>query len=100
MKGYIDVNMCIHRQSLGSRANGAFAEYVRASERIVIPLDDAISFGEVALIEPLAYSVHALTKQVNLKPFVTDILPLDNFEETFKKDASVYSFKIIFDPAL
>lgn len=63
-----DVNMCLKRRSLGSKENGVFAEYVKVPARIVLPLDEAISFEEGALIEPFACGVHALAGQACLKP--------------------------------
>ncbi len=63
-----DINMCIKRRSLGSAANGVFAEYVKAPAGIVIPIGNDISMEEGAFLEPLACSVHALTRQVSLKP--------------------------------
>ena len=63
-----DINMCLHRRSLGSKEDGVFAEYVKVPARIVLPLDDAVSFEEGALIEPFACGVHALTAQCRLKP--------------------------------
>ena len=45
---------------LGSRSNGAFAEYVCAPAWNLIPLPDAVSFEEAAMTEPAAVALHAL----------------------------------------
>ena len=45
---------------LGSRCNGAFAEYVCAPVWNLVIIPDAVSFEEAAMTEPAAVAVHAL----------------------------------------
>jgi L-iditol 2-dehydrogenase len=45
---------------LGSRSDGAFAEYVCASVWNVLPVPDNVSFEEAAMTEPAAVALHAL----------------------------------------
>ncbi len=59
------VNLCDRRQVLGVacdefRRQGAFAEYVAVPQRIVVPLPDAVSFEQAALVEPVSVAVHAV----------------------------------------
>ena len=51
---------------IGSRRDGAFAEYVAAPVWNLIPLDKSISFTAAAMLEPLSVALHAV-KQGNLK---------------------------------
>ena len=52
--------MCRHYSYLGSRTNGAFAEYVAVPERNLIELPDSVSYEEAAMLEPMAVAVHAM----------------------------------------
>lgn len=61
-----EINLCDSRMVLGAscddyRRYGAFAEYVALPERILYPLDDAISFEEAALVEPMSVALHAIS---------------------------------------
>lgn len=58
--------MCSHYDYIGSRRDGAFAEYVAAPVWNLIPLDKSISFTAAAMLEPLSVALHAV-KQGNLK---------------------------------
>lgn len=53
-------NLCPNRRSIGSHANGAFAEELIVPARNLHPLPDSLSLEEGALIEPLACVVGAL----------------------------------------
>lgn len=55
---------CERYDFLGSRSDGAFAQYVNAPARNVLKLDDRISFREAAMIEPAAVTLHGLMKAV------------------------------------
>jgi L-iditol 2-dehydrogenase len=57
-------NVCEHRRGLGMHIDGAYADLVRLPATAVLPLPDAVSFEEAAMIEPLAVAMHA----VNLTP--------------------------------
>lgn len=52
--------LCEDYGYLGSRQNGAFAEYVVAPVANLLPLPDNLSFEEGALAEPAAVALHAV----------------------------------------
>ncbi len=54
--------MCSHYGYLGSRQDGAFAEYVTVPESNLIELPDNVSFEEAAMLEPMAVAVHAMRR--------------------------------------
>lgn len=58
--------MCLNYNYIGSRTNGAFAEYVVAPADNVIKLPDEISYETAAMLEPIAVAVHAIRKS-NIK---------------------------------
>lgn len=49
---------CDHYNYLGSRCDGAFAEYVSVPVWNLVPLDDKVSYEEAALCEPAAVAKH------------------------------------------
>lgn len=51
---------CTNYDYLGSRSNGAFAEYVCAPEWNVLSIPDELTLEEAALTEPAAVALHAL----------------------------------------
>jgi 2-desacetyl-2-hydroxyethyl bacteriochlorophyllide A dehydrogenase len=53
-------HLCPHRELIGMRVPGAFAEKVVIAERNLTLLPDHLSFREAALAEPLACSVHGV----------------------------------------
>lgn len=53
---------CLNYDYLGSRSNGAFAEYVVAPSRNLLSIPDSLSLDEGALIEPAAVALHALRR--------------------------------------
>ncbi len=54
--------MCRNYSYLGSRRNGAFAEYVTVPKWNLIELPDNVSFEEAAMLEPMAVAVHAMRR--------------------------------------
>ncbi len=52
--------MCRSYSYLGSRRDGAFAEYVSVPIWNLIELPDAVSFEEAAMLEPMSVAVHAM----------------------------------------
>lgn len=52
--------MCRHYDYIGSRRNGAFAEYVCVPYDNIIKLADNVSFEEAAMLEPMAVAFHAI----------------------------------------
>lgn len=53
---------CDRYDYLGSRSDGAFAEYVRVPAWNLIPLPDEVSMQEAAMVEPAAVALHALRR--------------------------------------
>lgn len=51
--------LCADYDYIGSRRDGAFAEYVAVPVWNLVELPDGISFQEAALMEPLAVALHA-----------------------------------------
>ena len=52
--------LCKHYSFVGSRRNGAFAEYVVLPEENVLKIDDSIPFRAAALFEPSTVALHGL----------------------------------------
>lgn len=59
--------MCEKYDYIGSRRDGAYAEYVAVPEWNLIGLDDNADMKEYALMEPLAVALHAIKKVKNIK---------------------------------
>lgn len=54
--------MCRKYSYLGSRRDGAFAQYVAVPEWNLLELPDGVSFEEAAMMEPMAVAVHAMRR--------------------------------------
>ena len=54
--------LCSGYDYLGSRRNGAFAEYVAVPAWNLLELPDAVSYEEAAMLEPMAVAVHAMRR--------------------------------------
>ncbi|MCR5338887.1 MAG: galactitol-1-phosphate 5-dehydrogenase [Lachnospiraceae bacterium] len=54
--------MCRHYDYVGSRRDGAFAQFVRVPAKNLIELPPEASFEEAAMLEPMAVAVHAIRK--------------------------------------
>ncbi len=54
--------MCRSYDYVGSRRNGAYAEYVTVSADNLIELPDSVSFEAAAMLEPMAVAVHAMRR--------------------------------------
>ena len=54
--------MCRNYSYLGSRRDGAFAEYVSVPKWNLIDLPENVSFEEAAMLEPMAVAVHAMRR--------------------------------------
>ena len=52
--------MCSHYDYIGSRRDGAFAEYVAAPVWNLIEIGDNVSFKAAAMMEPLSVALHAM----------------------------------------
>lgn len=59
-------NICQARKGIGSKANGAFAEYLVVPESSVMKMPDSMTFEEGAVVEPLACGVHAVAEQIRV----------------------------------
>ena len=53
-------DMCQNYDYIGSRRDGAFAEYVTAPAGNLIALPDSVSFEEAAMLEPMAVAANAM----------------------------------------
>jgi L-iditol 2-dehydrogenase len=58
--------LCRNYDYLGSRSDGAFAEYVCVPEANLIELPDSVSMEEAAMLEPMAVAVHAIRQAIDL----------------------------------
>ncbi len=58
--------MCTSYGFVGSRENGAMAEYVAIKEENIVLLADEVSYEEGAMIEPLTVALHGV-ERVNIK---------------------------------
>ena len=54
--------MCRNYGYLGSRQDGAFAEYVRVPFNNLIEIPDSVSFETAAMLEPMSVAVHAIRR--------------------------------------
>ena len=52
--------MCRNYDFIGSRRDGAFAEYVAVPADNLIELPDTVNFEQAAMLEPMAVAVHAM----------------------------------------
>lgn len=59
-KGFYE--MCRNYDYIGSRRNGAFAEYVTVPVKNLIRLPDEMTFEEAAMLEPMSVAVHAMRR--------------------------------------
>ena len=53
---------CEHYNFLGSRTDGAFAQYVKVPVESLIPLPDKVDYFEGAAIEPCAVALHGIIR--------------------------------------
>ncbi len=64
--------MCKSYDYLGSRSDGAFAQYVRVPVWNIVPIPDNLSYEEAAMTEPCAVALHALRRaQIEIGDTVT-----------------------------
>ncbi|MBQ7200882.1 MAG: alcohol dehydrogenase catalytic domain-containing protein, partial [Eubacterium sp.] len=57
--------LCRDYDYIGSRRDGAFAEYVRVPADNIIEIPDSVSYEAAAMMEPMAVAVHAM--QIGLR---------------------------------
>lgn len=63
--------MCRHYSYIGSRQDGAFAEYVIAPVENLVELPENVSFEAAAMLEPMAVAVHAMQR---VQPTAEDVV--------------------------
>ena len=61
-----DYNLCSYRRGLGSKVNGAFAEYFVIRQMSIHKLPSNVDFSSGALSEPLACATHAVMEQAKV----------------------------------
>jgi L-iditol 2-dehydrogenase len=61
-------NLCEDYDYLGSRSNGAFAEYVKAPEANLVKLPPDVDFEEGAVTDPAAVALHAIKRGGGIEP--------------------------------
>ncbi len=54
--------MCRNYSYLGSRRDGAFADYVAVPEANLIELPDNVTYEQAAMLEPMSVAVHAMRR--------------------------------------
>lgn len=65
--------MCSHYGFIGSRQNGAMAEYVAVKAQNVVKLPDEVDYKEGAMIEPLTVALHGI-QRINIKAGATALV--------------------------
>ncbi len=58
-----DYSLCDDYSYIGSRCDGAFAEFVKIDARNVLVLPDGVSYMQGALLDPAANAAHSLLRQ-------------------------------------
>ena len=53
-------NLCENLKVIGFQTTGMASHYFASPAKLVLPLPDSMSFGQGAMIEPLAVAVHAI----------------------------------------
>ena len=54
--------MCTHYSFIGSRQQGAMAEYVAVPAKNLIPIADNVTFEQAATIEPTTVAIHGVER--------------------------------------
>lgn len=62
-----DYHLCRERMGLGSRMNGAFAEYIAVPFKLLHAIPDDLRYDEASLIQPCADIVNAVTRKAAIK---------------------------------
>lgn len=65
--------MCSNYGFIGSRQNGAMAEYVAVKSQNVVKLPDEVDYKEGAMIEPLTVALHGI-QRINIKAGATALV--------------------------
>ena len=59
--------MCTHYSFIGSRQDGAMAEYVAVPARNIVPIGDSVTYEQAACIEPLTVAMHGVERAGDLR---------------------------------
>lgn len=90
--------MCRNYSYLGSRRDGAFAEYVTVPVQNLLSLPEEVSFEEAAMLEPMAVAVHAM-RRMQLKKTDTAVVcglgTIGLFLAMFLLEAGISSLLVI-----
>jgi L-iditol 2-dehydrogenase len=62
-----ECQLCEDYSYLGSRTDGAYAEYVKAPAENLLPLPDSVSFEFGAMTDPISVALHAV-KKLGMRP--------------------------------
>ena len=54
--------MCTHYSFIGSRQDGAMAQYVAVPARNLVPIADSVSYEQGAMIEPITVALHGIER--------------------------------------
>jgi L-iditol 2-dehydrogenase len=60
-------NLCLHRLSIGSKEDGAFAKYLRTPASNLHRVPEGLDLEEAALTEPLACTVHGVLETAGVR---------------------------------
>jgi L-iditol 2-dehydrogenase len=63
-----DYHLCAHREGLGSRHDGVFAELVAVPGRIVHKIPGGMSYEDAALVQPCADICNAVIRKADITP--------------------------------
>jgi L-iditol 2-dehydrogenase len=61
-------NLCLDRRSIGSKRDGAFANYVVVPAANLYRLPDSLDFESAAMTEPLACTIHGVLDRSKVEP--------------------------------
>ncbi len=65
---------CLDYDYLGSRSDGAFAEYVVAPRRNLLPVPEGVTLEEAAMTEPASVALHAVRRGGGCQPGETVLI--------------------------
>ena len=91
--------LCRDYDYIGSRRDGAFAEYVTVPEWNLMELPDQVTFAQAAMMEPMAVAVHAmrrgLSKADNLSVAVLGLGTIGTLLAMFLRESGVKELYVI-----
>ncbi|MBU2701379.1 L-iditol 2-dehydrogenase/galactitol-1-phosphate 5-dehydrogenase [Sporomusaceae bacterium BoRhaA] len=66
--------MCTHYSFIGSRQNGAMAQYVAVPSRNIVQITDKVTYEQAACIEPITVAIHGIERIAHLQSGKTAIV--------------------------